>query len=606
MPTKIIKITDTTLRDAHQSLFATRFKNDTISEIAPLLDKAGYDVLEVWGGATFDSCIRYLNEDPWDRLKMINRLTPNTKLSMLVRGANLVGYKHYSNEVVNDFISTSAEFGIDIFRVFDALNDINNLKDVAKAVKKTDKHLQLTLCYSVGESGKLETSKTAIYTQDYYINLAKEFINLGADSLCIKDMAGLLSPYDASMLVSGLKQITDIPIQLHNHYTSGLASMTQIKAIESGVDGVDTCISTVSQRTSQPAIEPLSKTFDSENSNYKININMNTVSNIAKILEKEVKKYSEYNVKTKFSPIDADVLSHQIPGGMISNLASQLSTNNNLDKLPDVLKEIPNVRKDLGMPPLVTPISQMVGAQSVSNVLTGRYANLSQQMQEYINGGYGTPPSNINKKIFNKYITGKKIKKPSKSLNEYGKEIQSLTNYKPDIITYAMFEEIGKKFLENKLNIHGTTEESSNQEQSDYHSKNKNLENNTFDLKLNFEGKEYNISAELSDNDLVTNINEINKAPNPKNKTPNPKKAKQIIENLPVDSGAQINSPISGTILKYLVKNGDKITKDQPLVNIESMKMENTIKSHKEGIVNNINFKIGDSVNTADTLLTLN
>ena len=577
MPTKIIKITDTTLRDAHQSLFATRFKNDTISEIAPLLDKAGYDVLEVWGGATFDSCIRYLNEDPWDRLKMINRLTPNTKLSMLVRGANLVGYKHYSNEVVNDFISTSAEFGIDIFRVFDALNDINNLKDVAKAVKKTDKHLQLTLCYSVGESGKLETSKTAIYTQDYYINLAKEFINLGADSLCIKDMAGLLSPYDASMLVSGLKQITDIPIQLHNHYTSGLASMTQIKAIESGVDGVDTCISTVSQRTSQPAIEPLSKTFDSENSNYKININMNTVSNIAKILEKEVKKYSEYNVTTKFSPIDADVLSHQIPGGMISNLASQLSTNNNLDKLPDVLKEIPNVRKDLGMPPLVTPISQMVGAQSVSNVLTGRYANLSQQMQEYINGGYGTPPSNINKKIFNKYITGKKIKKPSKSLNEYGKEIQSLTNYKPDIITYAMFEETGKKFLENKLNIHGTTEESSNQEQSDYHSKNKNLENNTFDLKLNFEGKEYNISAELSDNDLVTNINEINKAPNPK-------KAKQIIENLLVDSGAQINSPISGTILKYLVKNGDKITKDQPLVNIESMKMENTIKSDKEGL----------------------
>ena len=206
MSSKIIKITDTTLRDAHQSLFATRFNNDTISELAPLLDNAGYDVLEVWGGATFDSCIRYLNEDPWDRLKMINRLTPNTKLSMLLRGANLVGYKHYSNEIIQEFITVSADFGIDVFRVFDALNDINNLKDVASAVKNTGKHLQLTLCYSVGESGKLEKSKNEIYTLDYYLSLANKFVEMGADSLCIKDMAGLLSPYDASILVSELKK----------------------------------------------------------------------------------------------------------------------------------------------------------------------------------------------------------------------------------------------------------------------------------------------------------------------------------------------------------------------------------------------------------------
>ena len=259
MTTKLIKITDTTLRDAHQSLFATRFNNSTISKLAPVLDKVGYDVLEVWGGATFDSCIRYLNEDPWDRLKMIKRLAPNTNLSMLIRGANLVGYRHYSEEIINEFVSVSADFGIDIFRLFDALNDPGNLETASKAIKNKNKHLQLTICYSTGESGKLETKSTEIYTLNYYINLAKTLVKMGADSLCIKDMAGLLSPYDAYMLITELKNNISIPIQLHNHYTSGLASMTQLKAIEAGVDGVDTCISTVAQKTSQPAIEPLLK-----------------------------------------------------------------------------------------------------------------------------------------------------------------------------------------------------------------------------------------------------------------------------------------------------------------------------------------------------------
>ena len=602
MSSKIIKITDTTLRDAHQSLFATRFNNDTISELAPLLDNAGYDVLEVWGGATFDSCIRYLNEDPWDRLKMINMLTPNTKLSMLLRGANLVGYKHYSNEIIQEFITVSADFGIDVFRVFDALNDINNLKDVASAVKNTGKHLQLTLCYSVGESGKLEKSKNEIYTLDYYLSLANKFVEMGADSLCIKDMAGLLSPYDASILVSELKKTIDLPIQLHNHYTSGLASMTQIKAIESGVDGVDTCVSTVSQKTSQPAIEPLAKTFDSLNSNYKININMDVVSNIAKKLENEVTKYTKFNVSTKFSPVDADVLSHQIPGGMISNLASQLKENNNLTKLPEVLIEIPKVRKDLGMPPLVTPISQMVGAQSVSNVMSGRYANLSQQILEYLNGGYGTPPGKINTKLFSENIKNKKTKPKIQSLNDYAKEIKNLTNYKPDIITYAMFEEVGKKFLENKLLIHDKTDESTLEIKSKTDENKKSVQqNNTIDLTLNFEGKEYNVSAELGNDNVITNINDISKS-----KSKNTKDVNGFVANKnSIDKSLSILSPISGTILKYLVKKGDKISKDQPLISIESMKMENTIKSDKEGIVKQINYKVGDSINSNDPIINL-
>ena len=600
MSSKIIKITDTTLRDAHQSLFATRFKNDTISQLAPLLDNAGYDVLEVWGGATFDSCIRYLNEDPWDRLKMINRLTPNTKLSMLLRGANLVGYKHYSTEIIQDFITISADFGIDVFRVFDALNDINNLKDVASAVKNTGKHLQLTLCYSVGESGKLEKSKNEIYTLDYYLNLANKFVEMGADSLCIKDMAGLLSPYDASILISELKKTINIPLQLHNHYTSGLASMTQIKAIEAGIDGVDTCVSTVSQKTSQPAIEPLAKTFDSLDSNYKVNINMEVISDIAAKLENEVTKYNKFNVTTKFSPVDADVLNHQIPGGMISNLASQLKDNNNLDKLPKVLLEIPKVRKDLGMPPLVTPISQMVGAQSVNNVLSGRYSNLSQQMLEYLNGGYGTPPGEINTKIFNENIKNKKTKPKVQSLDDYAKEIKNLTNYKPDIITYAMFEEIGKKFLEDKLLIHDKKEESNLEIKSD-ESKESAKQNNTIDLTLNFEGKEYSVSAELGKNNVITNINDISKSKAKNIKSKN----ESILNPVSIDNSLTILSPISGTILKYLVKKGDKISKDQALVNIESMKMENTIKSDKTGIVKQINYKIGDTINSNDPLINL-
>ena len=425
---------------------------------------------------------------------------------------------------------------------------------------------------------------------------------MGADSLCIKDMAGLLSPYDASILVSELKKTIDLPIQLHNHYTSGLASMTQIKAIESGVDGVDTCVSTVSQKTSQPAIEPLAKTFDSLNSNYKININMDVVSNIAKKLENEVTKYTKFNVSTKFSPVDADVLSHQIPGGMISNLASQLKENNNLTKLPEVLIEIPKVRKDLGMPPLVTPISQMVGAQSVSNVMSGRYANLSQQILEYLNGGYGTPPGKINTKLFSENIKNKKTKPKIQSLNDYAKEIKNLTNYKPDIITYAMFEEVGKKFLENKLLIHDNTEESTLEIKSKTDENKKSVQqNNTIDLTLNFEGKEYNVSAELGNDNVITNINDISKSKSKYTKDNNG----FVANKNSIDKSLSILSPISGTILKYLVKKGDKISKDQPLISIESMKMENTIKSDKEGIVKQINYKVGDSINSNDPIIYL-
>ena len=606
MTTKLIKVTDTTLRDAHQSLFATRFNNSTISKLAPILDKVGYDVLEVWGGATFDSCIRYLNEDPWDRLKMIKRLAPNTNLSMLIRGANLVGYRHYSEEIINEFISVSADFGIDIFRLFDALNDPGNLETASKAIKNKNKHLQLTICYSTGESGKLETKSTEIYTLNYYINLAKKFVTMGADSLCIKDMAGLLSPYDAYMLITELKNNISIPIQLHNHYTSGLASMTQLKAIEAGVDGVDTCISTVAQKTSQPAIEPLLKTFISNNSTYKTNIDFNQITKIEKILEEEVKKYTSYSINTKFSNIDSGVLIHQIPGGMISNLTSQLNENNNLSKLPQVLDEIPKVRKDLGMPPLVTPISQMVGAQAVSNVMTKSYENISDQVISYLSGNYGNPPGKINKvKFKNLKRTVSKNNENMKSLKIYSDEIKDISQYHPDVLTYALFDDTGKNFLLNKSNIYEKPEI----ETSKSISNNTDREKQDNQLTVQFENKEYTISINVVNKELIANIikqSEIKNQNINKEKKPNNTATPQIKQNNTLNKYKFINSPMAGTVIKYLVKTNDKIKTNQEVAIIESMKMETTLKSDVDGTILEILIAPGGVIQAQEPIIKIN
>ena len=606
MTTKLIKVTDTTLRDAHQSLFATRFNNSTISKLAPLLDKIGYDVLEVWGGATFDSCIRYLNEDPWDRLKMIKRLAPNTNLSMLIRGANLVGYRHYSEEIINEFVSVSADFGIDIFRLFDALNDPGNLETASKAIKNKNKHLQLTICYSTGESGKLETKSTEIYTLNYYINLAKKFVTMGADSLCIKDMAGLLSPYDAYTLITELKNNISIPIQLHNHYTSGLASMTQLKAIEAGVDGVDTCISTVAQKTSQPAIEPLLKTFISNNSTYKTNIDFNQITKIEKILEEEVKKYTSYSINTKFSNIDSGVLIHQIPGGMISNLTSQLNENNNLNKLPQVLDEIPKVRKDLGMPPLVTPISQMVGAQAVSNVMTKSYENISDQVISYLSGNYGKPPGKINKVKFKNLIkTVSKNNENMKSLKIYSDEIKDISLYHPDVLTYALFDDTGKNFLLNKSNIYEKPEI----ETSKSISNNPDREKQDNQVTIQFENKEYTISINVVNKELIANIikqSEIKNQNINKEKKPENTATPQIKQNNTLNKYKFINSPMAGTVIKYLVKTNDKIKTNQEVAIIESMKMETTLKSDVDGTILEILIAPGGVIQAQEPIIKIN
>ena len=368
MATNPIKITDTTLRDAHQSLIATRLRTADMEPIAAEMDSVGFHSMEVWGGATFDSAIRHLAEDPWERLRVFKRLLPNTPLMMLLRGQALVGYRAYADDVVDAFVERAAEVGIDIFRVFDALNDDRNLERAAEAVKRSKRHLQLAICYSVTEEGRLGGP---IYSIDYFVSKARLFQDMGADSICLKDMGGLMAPYDAHDLITALKSTLDVPLQLHTHYTSGMASMTVLKAVEAGVDVVDACLAPLALRTSQPAVEPLVVTF--QGTERDSGLSPDKLLKMGDYLETILPKYSEHMKSPKAAVIDARVLSHQIPGGMASNLVSQLREANAVDRLDEVLGEIPRTRKELGYPPLVTPMSQMIGTQSVSNVLFGRY-----------------------------------------------------------------------------------------------------------------------------------------------------------------------------------------------------------------------------------------
>ena len=382
-----IKLTDTTFRDAHQSLLATRLRMEDMEPIVADMDALGLHSAEVWGGATFDAATRFLGEDPWERLRTFKRLMPKTPLMMLLRGQTLVGYRTYADDVVDAFVDRAAETGIDIFRVFDALNDERNIQRAADAIKKSGRHLQLAICYSVTEGGRLGGP---IYNLDYFVSKARRFEEMGADSICLKDMGGVLAPYDAYEIFSAFKQQLQVPLQLHTHYTSGMASMTALKSIEAGVDVVDACLSPLALRTSQPALEPLVVALNG--SDRDSGLDLDRILKMSDYLESMLPKYRAQMESPRAAVIDAKVLSHQIPGGMASNLISQLREADALDRLNEVLEEIPRTRKELGYPPLVTPMSQMVGSQSVTNVLFGRYKMISGQVKDYVYGLYGTPP----------------------------------------------------------------------------------------------------------------------------------------------------------------------------------------------------------------------
>lgn len=444
---KPVKVTETALRDGHQSLIATRLRTDEILPILEKMDQAGYYSMEVWGGATFDACLRFLNEDPWERLRAIRSAVKNTKLQMLLRGQNLLGYKHYADDVVEAFIQKSVENGIDIIRVFDALNDLRNLEVSMKAIKKAGAHCQCAISYTT----------SPVHTLDYYLKLSKQMADMGADSICIKDMAGILTPEGAYKLVKGLKAAVDLPIEIHTHCTSGIASMTYLKAVEAGVDIIDTAISPFSEGTSQPATESMAVILDEGDRGPKMN--MAVLSEIADYFKPIKEKYRKEGIlNPKVMDVEPNTLTYQVPGGMLSNLLSQLESQGASHHYEAVLREIPKVREDLGYPPLVTPLSQMVGTQAVFNILTGeRYKMVPKEIKEYVRGLYGASPAPLNKEVQEKIIGDEAVVtvRPADllepELEKYKAEIGELAQSLEDVLSYSLFPQVARKFFEDRL-----------------------------------------------------------------------------------------------------------------------------------------------------------
>lgn len=615
-----IKITDTTLRDGHQSLMATRLRMEDMAPIAEAMDAVGFDAMEVWGGATFDAATRFLGEDPWERLHRFKTLIRNTPLSMLLRGKSLVGYRTYADDVVDAFVRQAAEAGIDIFRIFDALNDPANLSRASEAVKLSGKHLQLAICYSVTEEGRLGGP---YYNLDYYIDKAKIFQSMGADSICIKDMGGLLAPYDAYALVTALRDALDIPLQLHSHYTSGMASMTALKAIEAGIDGVDTCIAPLALRTAQPAIEPLLATLSGGDRDPQLDFEQ--ILRIGDYLEDVLPRYRRYLESPRTAVIDSKVLSHQIPGGMMSNLVSQLREADALHRLDDVLEEIPRTRKDMGYPPLVTPMSQMIGAQAVNNVLFGRYRMVTGAVKEYVAGTYGIPPASIDAILQDKALNGEQ----SRSLRSAGgamepemdaarDAVKHITDDAEDVLTYALYPTTGMKFLRIKHGLDAMPEEMK-QVSPDAPDENTTRSNTSasadapavsrnarrFNVYINEERFEVTVDpidpqqsvriAPASDTSVSASASSPQTSP--ADTASAPQREREAPTQTAISTGeVPMTAPIPGVILRYDVEVGQSVAEGDSIVVLEAMKMENTLPSPTSGTVKALLADLGATV----------
>jgi pyruvate carboxylase subunit B len=454
---KPVKITDTTFRDGHQSSLATRMRTEDMVPIAAELDQVGFHSVEMWGGATFDVTHRFLGEDPWERVRVLKKLMPRTPFQMLLRGQNLVAYRNHPDDLVEAFIEKSAEVGIDIFRCFDAVNDERNFETAFKVIKRVGKHIQGTICYSLTE----RRMGGPVYNLDYYVQKAKVLEEMGSDSLCIKDMAGLLAPYDAYELIKTLKKTVRIPIQLHTHYTSGMASMTYLKAVEAGVDVLDTALAPFALRSSQPAVEPIVVAL--EGTPWDSGLDLSKLLKLGEYVETIAPKYRDFLDTTKMAVIDTNVLRHQIPGGMISNMVSQLKQQKAIHRLDEVYAELPKTRMDLGYPPLVTPTSQIVGVQAVLNVLFGRYKMVSMETQDYVYGLYGRSPVPISDEIKKLVLKGyKKGKEPitcrpadliGPELEKAKEETKELAKDLCDTLIYALYPKTGIEFLKWKYGL---------------------------------------------------------------------------------------------------------------------------------------------------------
>ena len=457
LPKKPLKITDTTFRDGHQSTLATRMRTEDMIPVAKELDDIGFYSVEVWGGATFDVTHRFLGEDPWERVRTLKKLMPKTPFQMLLRGQNLVAYRNHPDDLVEAFVEKSAEVGIDIFRCFDAVNDERNFETAFKVIKRMKKHIQGTICYSLTQ----RRMGGPVYNLDYYLKKAKILEDMGSDSLCIKDMAGIIAPYDVYELVKALKETVKIPIQLHTHYTSGMGSMTYLKAVEAGVDVIDTALAPFALRSSQPAVEPIVVTL--EGTPWDTGLDLARLLKLDEYLETIAPKYRDFLDTTKMAVIDTGVLKHQIPGGMISNMVSQLKQQKAVHRLEEVYAELPRTREDLGTPPLVTPTSQIVGVQAVLNVLFGRYKMVSRETQDLAYGLYGRTPvpikDEIRKQVLKGYPKGQEpiTCRPADlipgELEKAKEETKGLAKDICDTLIYALYPKTGVEFLKWKYGI---------------------------------------------------------------------------------------------------------------------------------------------------------
>jgi len=577
-------ITDVVLRDAHQSLFATRMRIDDMLPIAEKLDSIGFWSLESWGGATFDACIRYLGEDPWDRIRELKKAMPNTPQQMLFRGQNILGYRHYADDVVQKFVERAAKNGVDVFRVFDAMNDMRNIEVALKSVKNVGKHAQGTISYTL----------SPVHDIDLWVSLGKQIEDMGADSIAIKDMAGLLTPYVGFELVSKLKAAVDIPIHMQCHATTGLSTATALKCIEAGIDNVDTAISSMSMTYGHSPTETLVAIL--KDTDRDTGLDLVALEEIANYFRDVRKKYAKFEGSLR--GVDARILTAQVPGGMLTNMENQLRDQGATDKFDEVLAEIPKVREDLGFIPLVTPTSQIVGTQAVLNVLTGeRYKSISKETQGVLKGEYGATPAAVNSELQARVLEGAEpitcrpadllepeMDKLSAELKQKANE-QGITLAKDtidDVLTYALFPQVGLKFLANRGNPEAF-EPAPNQAQVA-------TESGVYTVNVN--GSSYTV--EVSAGGDVTALAPVGE--------PAQNSSPQAVS---LGSGEELPSPLSGNIFRVDVAAGDYVEEGDLLIILEAMKMETEIRAPKSGQIAAVNVKVGDAVVTGDAILSI-
>lgn len=573
-----VGISELAIRDAHQSLHATRMTTADMLPACPMLDKIGYKFIEGWGGATYDSCIRFLNEDPWERLRKLHSAMPNSKIMMLLRGQNLLGYRHYADDVVDKFVETAAKNGIDVFRIFDACNDPRNLERATKAAKKTGKHVQMAISYAV----------TPYHTVEKYAELAKTYAEFGADSICIKDMSGLLKPYDAFELVTAIKKAVDLPIEIHSHATTGLSVATELKAVEAGADILDTAISSMSMGTSHSPTETIVEML--KGSKYDTGLDTKALLEIAAYFREVRTHYA--SLESKFLGADTRILLSQVPGGMLSNLESQLKQQGAADKMDDVLKELPVVQKDVGYVPLVTPTSQIVGTQAVFNVLFGRYERMTGEFRDLLVGKYGKLPAEPNADLVKKALEQNKMEnavtcRPADLLEpEWDKMVKEAKENggdgsDEDTLTYAMFPKVAPKFFKERANGPVDAKETFGIKEAPKSSS--GGKGGSYTVTVN--GTAYNVTSGPAGDSMSVHVNGTAYNVTFGAAVSAPASAPAASAAPAVTGGEDVNAPVAGTLLRYAVDNGASVSKGQTVIVLESMKMELEVKAPCDGTI---------------------